>query len=282
MTDAKRFAIAAFATCVFHAPAVRADDVDLDAPLDETPEQREERIANMQGKFNAGVSLRFPSGPDDMGEYATFNWVALDLRGRYNVTDIISVHGNIPLAIIKPDLPDPLPDPSIFGGITGRGEIKLGGTIGAGVTVGFLRYGAFLLSDKDYPLYAGDLNFGMSLGPWLKLKTGVVNLAFVPAFVYQAGDPESITGIQVPVSAMIRAGNALKLSADVGLYSGDDFSLGADEGGRVGIGTALDIKVSKIMLHLGVGLASLLTDDAGFYPSVGKSLYFDLNVKYAP
>ena len=43
-------------------------------------------------------------------------------------------------------------------------------------------------------------------------------------FVYQGG-PETITGFQLPVNAMLRAGEALKVSADLGLYSGDDFSV---------------------------------------------------------
>jgi hypothetical protein len=166
----------------------------------------------------------------------------------------------------------------------GKGELKLGSTVGAGASAGMLRTGAVLLGDKDFPVYQGDLELATLLGPFIKLKTGFVNLRVEPVFAYQAGD-EAITAIQVPVSAMVRVGEAIKVSADIGLYSGDDFKLGAADGGRVGVGAAVDLKLGKVIFHVGTGFASLLVDDdpmsKSLYPSIGKSLYFDLNVKFA-
>jgi hypothetical protein len=36
-----------------------------------------------RGDSNAGGQIRLPNGPGDDGKYATFNWVALDAKGRY-------------------------------------------------------------------------------------------------------------------------------------------------------------------------------------------------------
>jgi hypothetical protein len=66
----------------------------------------------------------------------------------------------------------------------------------------------------------------------------------------------------------------------VGIYTGDDFKLGADEGGRVGAGLVANVKVSTIKVMFGAGFASLLTDDAGFYTSVGKSVYVSVGLAY--
>lgn len=248
---------------------------DEEGPEGETAQQKEDRLANVQGKFNAGARVRFPNGPDEMGEFKTFNWVAVDLQGRYNLTNLISTYLTVPLAVKHPD------GAKTFGGVTGRIELLLGASVGAGVTVGMLRERAFLLSDKDYPAYVGDLKFGTALGPIVRLKTSVVNLRLEPSFVYQATDPTT-TGFQLPVVAMIRLGDMLKVSGDIGLYSGDDFKVAASDGGRLGVGAAVDIKVGSIGLHLGTGLASLLTSDemGALYPSVGKSLYFDVSLKY--
>lgn len=270
----------AFAIFALSSPALAEEDSDETAG--ETPEQKEERLASQAGKFNAGLKVRFPSGPDDMGEFGTFNFVAVDLHGKYNVTSMIGVGGTLLTAPVKPE------GYSIFGGFMARPELRLGQTIGAFVDVGFLKAGAVLLSDKDYPAYVEDADYEAAarVGPWIKLKANVVYLSFQPQVVYQAkgggemGD-ESILGAQVPINAMLRAGEALKVSADLGIYTGDDFKMGAKDGGRIAIGAAVDIKVGHIAIHLGTGLASLLTsDEGGLYPSIGKSLYFDVNAKY--
>ena len=40
-----------------------------------------------KGDFDAGGQVRLPNGPDENNEYATFNWVAVDLKGRYFILD---------------------------------------------------------------------------------------------------------------------------------------------------------------------------------------------------
>lgn len=266
----------AFALFALTTSNAFADDEESS---DETPEQKEERLANQSGNFNAGGKVRFPNGPDEMGDFKSFNWVAVDLHGKYNITNMIGVGGTIPLAVKKPD------GFSVFGGMLARPELRLGATIGAYVDIGFLKERAVLLSDKDYPAYVEDADYTLAtrVGPWIKLKANVVYLSVLPAFVYQAaGQAEAVTGFQLPLNAMLRAGELLKVSADLGIYSGDDFKLGAADGGRIAIGAGVDIKVGHIALHLGTGLASLLTSDemGAAYPSIGKSLYFDINAKY--
>ena len=52
-----------------------------------------------RGDFDAGGQVRLPNGPDENNKFASFNWVALDLKGRYFLLDQITVNGNIPLAV---------------------------------------------------------------------------------------------------------------------------------------------------------------------------------------
>jgi hypothetical protein len=81
------------------------------------------------------------------------------------------------------------------------------------------------------------------------------------------------------MSTIIKLGSLLKLSADLGVYTGDDYALGANDGGRISAGAAVDVKIGPIIAHAGTGFASLFT--GGAYPTRGDSLYVDLNVKYA-
>src|SRR6185503_14980605 len=72
-----------------------------DAPADEVPEDQPKQPG--RGDFDAGGQVRLPSGPDEMGQYGTFNWVAVDLKGRYFVLDSVTINGTVPVALIKPD-----------------------------------------------------------------------------------------------------------------------------------------------------------------------------------
>ena len=234
-----------------------------------------------KGSFDAGGQLRFPSGPDEMGQFGTFNWVALDLKGRYFITDGVTVTGTIPLAPVKQG------DAEVFGGFTVRPDVSLGGMLGVGLTLGMLRERAMLLSEKDAPIYLGDLKFGVGVGPYMKIKKFGLDLNVAPSVVYQAGSDDgmggntAVTAIQVPAAAAVSVGKMLKASVEVGLYTGDDFKLGAADGGRIALGAAVDIKLGKIIAHLGAGVASLITDPAGAYPSISDSIYIDLNAKFA-
>ena len=229
------------------------------------------------GSFDAGGEVRFPSGPDpdNMGKFAQFKWVAVDLKGTFFVTEQISIGGILPLAPIKQEPGE------IFGGFLVRPEIALGSMIGVGASVGFMTEGGFLLSPKDYPIYQGDLKFGASLGPWIKFKYAGVEFRTQPAFVYQATDP-TLTAIQLPIAAAVGLGKAVKVALETGVYTGDDFKLGADDGGRIALGAAIDLKLTPVLVHIGAGFASLLTsDEGGFYPGITDSIYLDLNVKYS-
>ncbi len=99
--------------------------------------------------------------------------------------------------------------------------------------------------------------------------------------MFQTGETENLTAIQVPMSLILKLGSLVKLSTDVGVFTGDDISLRAKNGGRIYLGAALDVKLGPIVAHAGAGFASLLTDEMGAYPTIKDSVYVDLNVKYA-
>ena len=41
--------------------------------------------------------------PTEAGKFATFNWVAFDMKARYFLLDSVTVNANIPIAVKKPD-----------------------------------------------------------------------------------------------------------------------------------------------------------------------------------
>jgi hypothetical protein len=255
-------------------------------PPDNTP--REPKF----GDFNAGGQARFPNGPDEDNNFASFNWVAVDLKGRFYLLESVTVNANVPLAVKKPDTIEMgTVDPKLFGGFTvdldARLPIKKGALpmvkfdtdIGVRLAFGYMREGAMLLSEKDYPRFVGDLHPGTALGVITKVKLGsVVDFSLLPTWVYQGGDMESAEGIQVPLGLGIGLGSLLKLNLELGVYTGDDYSLRASNGGRLATGASLDLKIGHILLHAGAGAASLLT--GGVYPTVGDSFYVDHNAKY--
>lgn len=277
-------------------PTAAAPPGDQPAPDDKAKTSNEPK----QGAFDAGGQVRLPSGPDEAGKYATWNWVALDLKGRYFLLDSITANATIPLAIHHPDMigADPMSGaggvaPKMIGGMVVHLDAKLPKPpkmpgmkyeteIGVSLTGAVMREGAMLLSEKDYPLFTGDFKPGLAGSLIMKAKlSSVVDFSLLPAFVFQTGSQENLTAVQVPMSLILKAGSLLKLSADAGVFTGDDISLRAKNGGRVYLGAALDVKVGPIITHAGAGFASLITDPNGLYPSIGDSVYIDLNVKYA-
>jgi len=245
------------------------------------------------GDFTAGGQLRLPNGPDEMGAYATFNWVAFDLKGRYYLTRSIKLDGNAPLAVKKPDtLGGGAIDPRMIGGLSITLDARLprmnvpfapsskDTDLGLLLTPSYMRAGAVLLSEKDFPLFVGDFQPGVSGALFAKVKlSSLFDFTMTPTFAYQRGETESITAVQLPTSTIIKLGSVLELSADLGVFTGDDYAFSADDGGRIYAGAAIDLKVGPIITHAGTGFASLLT--GGAYPTIGDSLYIDLNVKYA-
>jgi hypothetical protein len=90
------------------------------APSDQPPADpaaEPKKKAPGRGDFDAGGQVRLPSGPDEMGQYATFNWVAADLKGKYYVFDTVTINGNVPLAIIKPEMFGGI-EPKMVGGMS--------------------------------------------------------------------------------------------------------------------------------------------------------------------
>lgn len=244
-----------------------------------------------RGDFNAGGQARLPSGPDEMGNFGSFNWVAVDLKGRYYLLKQITLDANIPLAVKKPDTVGMGgPEPGIFGGFTltldARMQapkmpgIKYDTVVGLALTAGYMKEGAMLLSDKDYPAFVGDMKPGFAGGLVTKVKlSSVVDFSLIPSWVYQSGSMESLTAVQIPLALQIGLGDLVKLNTELGIYTGDDYSFSGDEGGRIATGASLDIKLGHILLHGGAGVASLLT--GGLYPSISDSFYVEANVKYA-
>jgi hypothetical protein len=273
-------------------PTFGAPAPTTDAPTAE-PKQEEKQKEPKRGDFDAGAQARFPSGPDETGTYESFNWVAADLKGRYFLLDQVFVDGTIPLAVKKPDtamIDGAMTDPRMLGGITARIEakaampklpgIKYDVEAGLQLTLGYMREGAMLLAPTDFPLFVGDFKPGVGTGLLMKVKlSSLVDFNLVPAWVYQSGTMDSLTAVQIPMSLRIALGDLAKLSADLGIYTGDDYSFSGSNGGRISTGGALDLKVGPILLHAGAGVASLLT--GGMYPSIGESVYVDVNVKYA-
>jgi hypothetical protein len=269
--------------------------VPAEPPPEQPPAEEEEKKEPGRGDFDFGGQARFPNGPDEMGEFASFNWVAVDLKGRYFVFDGVTINGNVPLAVIKPDeLAGGLVDPRMIGGGSVTLDAKMptrgrfmpeqadGTEAGLILTGAYMREGAMLLSEKDFPLFVGDFKPGFAGGLRMKAKlSSVVDFSLTPQWVFQAGSSESAQAVQVPMSAIVALGETLEVSVDLGVYTGDDYTFRSSKGGRVSAGGAIDLKIGPILAHAGAGVASLGTGEASIYPTIGDSVYVDLNVKYA-
>lgn len=284
--DKLRLAMTLLAIAIPRLAAAQADGSPQTPGVDEEADPPKQPG---RGDFDAGGKVRLPSGPDEMGEFATFNWIALDLGGRYFLLDSVTINGVLPLAVKKPDtfMGD---DPSLIGGVDVRLEARLprlpfqpeGFNTEVGLVLGgsYMREGAMLLSDKDFPLFVGGFKPGFTTGLIADVKlSSAVDLSTRPLFVYQSGSDESLTAVQIPLSLILRVGSLVALGADTGVFTGDDFSFSGDDGGRISLGASLDVKLGPIIAHAGAGFASLLT--GGLYPEIGDSIYIDLNVKYA-
>lgn len=258
-------------------------------PTQDDPNKPKEHKA---GDFDAGGQARFPNGPDEMGKYASFNWVAFDGKGTYYLAKSVTLNGVIPLAIKHPDNIGGATgmDPSVFGGMSVRLDAKLPklpklpGTkydteIGLSLTGAYMREGAMLLSDKDFPLFVGDFQPGFAGGLIMKVKlSNAVDFSLLPQWIFQSGSVDSHKAVQIPMSLILKAGSLLAVSADLAVNTGDDYHFSGDDGGRISTGGSITVKVGKIQVHAGAGVASLLTGPA--YPTISDSIYVDLNAKY--
>jgi hypothetical protein len=249
-----------------------------------------------QGDFDAGGAVSLPNGPNEDGKYATFNWVTVNAKARYFLLDSVTANFTAPIALIKPSTiteGGEMERPDVFGGFNLRIDAVLpmlwrppgvskDTKVGITFSGAYMREGAMLLSDKDFPLFTGGFQPGFTAGLLAKLKlSSLVDFSFVPVWVYQAGRMQSHDAVQIPLSLILAVGSLVKVSADLGIFTGDQYSFSADHGGRIYAGGALDVKISKIIVHAGAGVASLITGAGSMYPTIGDSGYIDLNVKYA-
>jgi hypothetical protein len=254
------------------------------------PAPAEKKKEPGRGDFDAGGQVRLPNGPDEAGEYATFNWIAFDMKARYFLLDQVTLNANIPLAVKKPDTIDMgMTDPRLIGGMSVRLDaafsgdglpmMRKGTKIGLSLGAAYMREGAMLLSEKDFPLFRGDFKPGLTCALITKVKLGeVVDFSLTPALIYQSGTMESLTAVQIPMALILKLGDVAKVSAELAVNTGDNYSFSGDEGGRISTGAALDLKIGPMLLHAGAGVASLLT--GGAYPTISDSFYIDLNAKY--
>jgi hypothetical protein len=277
-----------------YAVIARAEESPTPAPAAAAPPPKVEEEAKPKqpgrGDFDAGGQVRLPSGPDEMGQYATFNWVAVDVKGTYFLLDSVTVNGHIPIALVKPDRLMTGQEPSMFGGFSVTLDAKLPKGPFAPTTYetearlllggSYMREGALLLGEKDFPLFTGDFQPGLTAGLGARVTlSSLVDFSLQPVWVYQSANEGSLTAVQIPTSLILRLGSVVQVSADLGIYTGDDYSFGAEDGGRIAAGGALTVKVGPLLLHAGAGAASLLT--GGMYPTISDSFYIDLDVKYA-
>jgi hypothetical protein len=213
------------------------------------------------------------------------------MKARYFLLDQVTVNANIPLAVKKPDMINMgTTDPRLIGGMSVRLDaafsgdglpmMRKGTKIGLSLGAAYMREGAMLLSEKDFPLFTGDFKPGLTGALITKVKLGnVVDFSLTPALIYQSGTMESLNAVQVPMALILKLGDVAKVSAELAVNTGDNYSFSGDKGGRIATGAALDLKIGPMLLHGGVGVASLLT--GGLYPTISDSFYIDLNAKYA-
>jgi hypothetical protein len=262
-----------------------------DSPPPDDKKKGEEK-KHKSGDFDAGGQARFPSGPDEMGQYASFNWVAFDAKGTYYLLPSVTANAIIPLAVKKPDtIGGGMTDPRLIGGMHLKLDavipkmpkmpgLKYDTALGLTLGVAYMREGAFLLSDKDFPLFVGDFQPGVSTGLIMKVKlSSVVDFNLNPVLLLQKGETQNHSAIQVPVSTVVKLGSAVKLGVEAAVNTGDDISIQGKNGGRIMVGGSLELKIGKIIIHTGAGLASLLTGPA--YPNVTDSVFVDVNARYA-
>ena len=256
-------------------------------PATDKPKSKEHQA----GDFDAGGQLKLPSGPDETGKFATYNWIAVDAKGTYYVAPSVTANFLAPIAVHHPDMLMDGESPKMFGGFRAYLEAKLpklpampgvpknDTELGLGLTFGYMHDGAMLLSDKDYPLFVGNFHPGFKGELITRLKlSSLVDFSLVPAWVFQGGETESHAAVQVPMSLILKLGDLVQTAADLGVFTGVHYQFSVEAGGLIYAGGSLTVKFGPIQAHAGLGLASLLT--GGLYPTIGDSVYVDLNVKY--
>src|SRR5687768_15350655 len=91
-----------FASLLLSSIAVAQEPVE--EQKDSPPPEEDKAKEPERGDFNAGAQVRLPNGPGDDGTYSTWNWVAVDAKGKYYLLKWVTIDGTIPLAVKKPDM----------------------------------------------------------------------------------------------------------------------------------------------------------------------------------
>ena len=116
-------------------------------------------------------------------------------------------------------------------------------TIGVSLDASYMREGALLLSDKDFPLFTGEFKPGFAGALITKIKlSSLLDFSLVPAWVYQSGTMSSHKAVQIPMSLIIklvRHGESLANvgtlnPAEVGDHTIGLTPLGAEQARQVG------------------------------------------------
>ena len=94
-----------------------------------------------------------------------------------------------------------------------RKDTKIGLSLGGG----YMREGAMLLTEKDFPLFIGDFKPGFAGALVTKVKLGnVVDFSLMPAWIYQSGTMDSHAAVQIPMSLILKLGDVVQISAELG------------------------------------------------------------------
>ena len=133
----------------------------------------------------------------------------------------------------------------MIGGITARLDAMLAEDaddeedteIGCRSASAYMREGAMLSARRttrcssatSSPAFAGALITKVKLVERRRLLA-------VPAWVYQSGTMDSHKAVQIPMSLILKLGELVKVSADLGIFTGDDYSFSGDKGGRIAAG----------------------------------------------
>ena len=231
-----------------------------------------------KGRITVGLGVMLAPGPDEMAEYGLGNWLPARLSAKYGAMDNLEVGAKLYLALLKPDVPDPFA-PKTFGGFTVGANYMVNDMLGVGGDLGMMTPGAFALSIFDTPVYFGDLKFGFGVGPRLQKAIDKIHIDVAGNFIMQLdsdtndqGEETAFMGFSIPVSLAYAVSQPLTIGLYTGLYSGADFKVSADDGGRIPLFVGAMYDVGPVNVGAGVGFASLITSDSGFYPGVGDTL----------
>ena len=132
------------------------------------------------GKIEAGALVSVPKGPDDTGKAGIGNWIGVDVWANYNVNEQITAGVEVPLALVKPDVPGL----KALGGFWARGAYAVNDMISAKLKVGLGTPGSAAYNGFNVPIYGGDLKFGAVVGAGISKAMGPLHLGVDPGIVF--------------------------------------------------------------------------------------------------